>query len=334
MSIHLQRLWRVAAVLLLALAACWPFYQVQQQQLTELEAKRLASQPGASRTEYQPRLDQLQQTADFAALASTEMAGRRAGQAGIVKARQLLVKRFDELGLIPAGTDGFLHSYRAKDEVVGINVIGRLPGLVMALRPIVISAHYDHLGERNGKIYHGADDNASGVAAMLALADYFARHPSRHPLVFVALDHEEQGMQGAQALFTDAVLDANRLALNVNLDMLSRDSGAQLFAVGTYQHPQLLPFIEMVQNTSLVALKIGHDRPSSVAGNTPDWSKSSDHGVFDRHGVPFLYFGVPDHVDYHQPSDTFERADLDFYHKVSDTVLSVLLLIDQSDLVQ
>lgn len=334
MHIRIQPLVTGVAVLLVGLAAWWPFYQVQQQQLTVLEAERLAAQPGPSRSDYQPRLDQLQQTADFATLASAEMAGRRAGQPGIVKARQFLVKRFDELGLVPAGTDGFLHAYRATDEVVGINVIGRLPGLVMALRPIVISAHYDHLGEREGSIYHGADDNASGVATMLALADYFARHPSRHPLVFVALDHEEQGMQGAQALFKDAVLDAKRLALNINLDMLSRDTAAQLFAVGTYQHPQLLPFIEMVQKNALVALKAGHDRPAAVAGHTPDWSSASDHGVFARHDVPFLYFGVPDHEDYHQPTDTFERADLDFYHKVSDTILSVLLLIDQSDLVQ
>lgn len=318
----------------LLLAAGWPFYQNHIRQLTSAEQARLAAQPAASRVDYQPRLDQLQQTADFATLAGAEMAGRRAGQPGMVKARQFLVKRFDELGLVPAGTDGYLHAYRADDEVVGINIVGRSPGLVMALRPIVITAHYDHLGEKNGKIYHGADDNASGVAALLALADYFRRNPSRHPLIFVAIDHEEQGMQGAAALFKDAILDPARLALNINLDMLSRDTDQLLFAVGTYQHPQLLPFIELAQKNSLVTLRAGHDRPRSLAGETPDWSRASDHREFADRQVPFLYFGVPDHIDYHRSSDTFERADLAFYHKVSDTVLSVLLLIDQSDTVQ
>lgn len=334
MKLFVKKVLKLLLASLVLLAALWPFYQLHLQQLTVAEQARLAAQPKASRTEYQPRLDQLQQTADFATLASTEMAGRRAGQPGIVKARQFLVKRFDELGLVPAGSDGYLHAYRASDDIVGINIIGRSPGLVMALRPIVITAHYDHLGEHDGKIYHGADDNASGVAALLALADYFRRHPSRHPLIFVAIDHEEQGMQGASALFQDALLDAGQLALNINLDMLSRDTNQQLFAVGTYQHPQLLPFIEMVQKDSLVTLLAGHDRPKAIAGFTPDWSRASDHREFAEREVPFLYFGVPDHVDYHQPTDTFERADLAFYHKVSDTILSVILLIDQSDLVQ
>lgn len=332
MKVWLRRGGLLFATGLVLTAAIWPFYQVGEQRLTQAELARIAAQPGVGRSQYQPRLDQLQQTADFSTLASTEMAGRRPGQAGSELARQFLQRRFSELGLTPAGTDGFAQAYQVDGHSDGMNFIGRITGTVPQLAAIVITAHYDHLGLHQNRIYPGSDDNASGVAALLALAAYFQAHPPRHTLIFAAVDHEEQGMHGSKQLFAGAILAPKQLALNVNLDMLSRDTQAQLFAVGTYQHPALLPLLQPLQRNSLIALKFGHDRPAALAGRVQDWSDASDHGIFAAQGVPFVYFGVPDHPDYHQPTDTFERADLAFYHKVSDTILSALLLLDQADL--
>lgn len=332
MALWVRRLGQLLALGVLLAAAVWPFYQVKQQQLTVAEQARIDAQPGVSRTDYQPRLDQLQQTADFSALASTEMAGRRPGQPGSDLARSFLQQRFTESGLTPAGTDGFQQRYQTENSSDGVNFIGKISGTAPQLPAIVITAHYDHLGVHEGRMYPGSDDNASGVATLLALADYFREHPPRHTLLFAAVDHEEQGMRGTKQLFDGGLLKPAQLALNVNLDMLSRDTNAQLFAVGTYQHSALLPILEPLQRNSLIALKFGHDRPASLVGKTQDWSSASDHVVFARQGVPFVYFGVPDHPDYHQPTDTFDRADLDFYHKVSDTILSALLLLDSADL--
>ncbi|ALZ76062.1 M20/M25/M40 family metallo-hydrolase [Rheinheimera sp. F8] len=320
------------AIGLVLSAAIWPFYQVGQQQLTRAEQARIDAQPDVGRSDYQPRLDQLQQTADFSTLASTEMAGRRPGQQGSLLAREFLQRRFSELSLVPAGSDGFQQAYQTDSNGAGVNFVGKINGVETQLATIVITAHYDHLGVHKGRIYPGSDDNASGVAALLALATYFQTHPPRHTLIFAAVDHEEQGMRGSQQLFDGKLLKPEQLALNVNLDMLSRDTQARLFAVGTYQHPALLPLLQPLQQDSLVALKFGHDRPSALVGQTQDWSSASDHAVFARHGVPFVYFGVPDHPDYHRPTDTFERADIDFYHKVSETILSALLLLDSADL--
>ncbi len=333
MALWFRRISQIVAVAVVCAAAVWPFYQVGQQQLTRAEQARIDAQPGVSRTSYQPRLDQLQQTADFSTLASSEMAGRRPGQPGSELARQFLQRRFTELGLIPAGTAGFTQRYQTDGQSDGVNFVGKINGTEPKLPAIVLTAHYDHVGVHHNRVYPGADDNASGVAALLALAAYFQAHPPRHSLIFAAVDHEEQGMHGSKQLFAGKLLDPQQLALNVNLDMLSRDSKAQLFAVGTYQHPALLPLLQPLQQDSLVALKFGHDRPSAVAGLVQDWSDASDHGIFATEGVPFVYFGVPDHVDYHQPTDTFERVDLEFYHKVSDTILSALLLLDQADLI-
>ncbi|TXH92980.1 MAG: M28 family peptidase [Rheinheimera sp.] len=332
MALWFRRVGQLLAVGVVCVATLWPFYQVAQQQLTRAELARIDAQPGISRSSYQPRLDQLQQTADFSTLASGEMAGRRPGQPGSELARQFLQRRFTELGLIPAGTDGFAQKYQTDGQSDGVNFIGKINGTAAQLPAIVVTAHYDHVGVHQERMYPGADDNASGVAALLALAAYFQAHPPRHSLIFAAVDHEEQGMHGSKQLFAGKVLQPAQLALNVNLDMLSRDTKAQLFAVGTYQHPALLPLLQPLQQDSLVALRFGHDRPATLAGRVQDWSDASDHGNFAAEGVPFVYFGVPDHVDYHQPTDTFERADIGFYHKVSDTILSALLLLDQADL--
>lgn len=336
MALWFRRVSQILAVGVVSAATLWPFYQVSQQQLTMAEQARIDAQPGISRTSYQPRLDQLQQTADFSTLASSDMAGRRPGQPGSELARQFLQRRFTELGLIPmpaaAGTDGFAQAYQTDGQSDGVNFVGKINGAHPQLPAIVITAHYDHVGVHQNRMYPGADDNASGVAALLALAAYFQVHPPRHTLIFAAVDHEEQGMHGSKQLFAGKLLQPKQLALNVNLDMLSRDTKAQLFAVGTYQYPALLPLLQPLQQDSLVALKFGHDRPSAIAGRVQDWSDASDHGIFAAEGVPFVYFGVPDHVDYHQPTDTFERADIGFYHKVSDTILSALLLLDQADL--
>ncbi len=336
MSLWIRRSSRLllttGAIGLVLVAAIWPFYQVSQQQLATAEQARIDAQPDVSRSDYQPRLDQLQQTADFSTLASTDMAGRRPGQPGSDLARDFLQRRFSESGLVPAGSEGFRQAYQTDSNGAGVNFVGKIQGVETQLAAIVITAHYDHLGVHKGRMYPGSDDNASGVAALLALATYFQAHPPRHTLIFAAVDHEEQGMHGSQQLFDGKLLKPEQLALNVNLDMLSRDSKARLFAVGTYQYPVLLPLLQPLQRDSLVALKFGHDRPASLVGQTQDWSSASDHAVFARQGVPFVYFGVPDHPDYHQPTDTFERADLDFYHKVSDTILSALLLLDSADL--
>lgn len=332
MFLSIRRLGQLLAIGLLLVAALWPFYQVREQQLALAEQARIDAQPGVARSDYQPRLDQLQQTADFSTLAAAEMAGRRPGQPGSELARSFLQRRFTELGLEPGGSAGYQQPYQTDTDGDGVNFVGKITGTATQLPAIVITAHYDHLGEHEGRVYPGSDDNASGVATLLALANYFRANPPRHTLIFAAVDHEEQGMRGSKQLFDAGLLVPSALALNVNLDMLSRDSKAQLFAVGTYQHPLLLSLLAPLQRDSLVALKFGHDRPTALVGDIQDWSTASDHAVFARQGVPFVYFGVPDHPDYHQPTDTFDRADIDFYHKVSDTILSALLLLDQADL--
>ncbi|WP_445425922.1 M28 family peptidase [Alishewanella sp. HL-SH06] len=347
-----KRLWLPAIFILFGWALyqwAWPFWL---NQLTEREAERIrVITPTFVAEPTLNRLDPDRLLADLSWLAAAERQGRAPGTPGGIAARLWIAEQFAEIGLTAAGTDGYLHPYSvaehfswrrwlrgASSTIPGVdnaaNVIGLLPGTEANLKPLVITAHYDHLGMHGDDIYFGADDNASGVAAMLELARYLTAHPLRHPVLFIALDSEEKGLQGAVALFRTGLLLPADLAFNINIDMLSRDTHQLLYAVGTYHHPWLLPLVEQLQTRSAVKLLPAHDRPWYLAGNTADWTLSSDHGVFHQQQVPFMYFGVADHPDYHSPRDTADKVDLAFYHQVVETVLHFLLILDQQLAVQ
>ena len=193
----------------------------------------------------------------------------------------------------------------------------------------MVSAHYDHVGIRDGVTYPGADDNASGVAVLLAVARQLRRAAPRHPVLLVAFDAEELGLRGAEALVGSPLLPAAAVALNVNLDMVSRNDANEIFAAGTYQTPSLKPILEDVQRRSAVKLLFGHDRPMVKAGNVEDWTNQSDHGVFHEAGVPFVYFGVADHADYHQPTDTADKVNPQFFGDVADMIVESVVTLDR-----
>ncbi|MFC1791831.1 M28 family peptidase [Gemmatimonadota bacterium] len=216
----------------------------------------------------------------------------------------------------------------------GANVVGVVQGTDPEAGSIVLTAHYDHLGVRQPRsepppgtvvdsIYNGADDNASGTVAVMSLARYFAAHPPRHTMVFAAVDAEEMGIRGALA-FVEAGWPQG-MVLNVNLDMLAR-SDSLLFAAGAFHFPHLRPLLEGIEDRSPVVLRLGHDEPD-VEG-MDDWSRSSDHRAFHAQGIPFVYFGVEDHDDYHRPTDEFERVDPAFYLNAIRTALAGVLAMD------
>lgn len=267
---------------------------------------------------------------DLRTLASEELGGRRTGSAGSLKAQAFLQGRFAALGLKPFGASyAQPFSFTANKTLYpsAVNYIGHIAGTVQPERFIVVSAHYDHLGEKGGKLHPGADDNASGVAAMLAIAQWFKAHPPRHTIVFAAFDGEEQGLQGARAFMASLPFPQAQLALNLNLDMVGRNANNEIFVAGTRYSPGLIPLVAQVAARSTVGIKLGHDRPEQK-GTTDDWTGSSDHGAFHKAGVPFLYFGVEDHADYHGPGDTFANIEPAFFTNVANLLVDAAATLD------
>jgi len=326
----MKKLWPVWAILIFAALLWWPGKPLFMTVMTNAEAARIASiTPDSVADEIPERLDIDRMMTDLHWLAHPDREGRLVGSAGGAEARGYIVERFEELGLYPAGTYGFLHPFELPDVDGAANVIGYLPGTREGLDPIAITAHYDHLGVHEGRIYHGADDNASGTAALMEIARYFTENPTQHPLLFMALDAEEGGLRGARALFSTGLFSTEDIAFNVNMDMMSRDTDELLYAVGTWHYPWLRPLVKQVQQESGAKLIMAHDRPWWKAGHTMDWTWSSDHGPFHDEGIPFIYFGVADHPDYHQPTDTSDKTNVEFYRRTSETALSFILLIDE-----
>jgi Zn-dependent M28 family amino/carboxypeptidase len=266
-------------------------------------------------------------------LASPRYEGRRAGTNGGRAARAFVRTAFGKIGVDPAGTSGYEQPFRLSrpSQASGdaANLIGAIKGTAPTRRTFVITAHYDHLGVRNGVVYPGADDNASGVAALLAVARYLKVHPIRHPVLVIAFDAEELGLQGAKAFLARSPRPVRDMALNINLDMVSRSHRNEIFAAGTYHSPWLKPVLDQVQRRAAVRIAYGHDRPP-VAGDTrDDWTLQSDHGAFHQAGVPFVYFGVEDHPDYHEPTDIAATINAVFFRNVVEMVLDAILTLDR-----
>jgi hypothetical protein len=308
-----------------------------------LDQQRSARSPDSNSAPS--KLDAEAILATIRTLASSPYEGRRTGTPGGLRARDWIARRFKEIGLAPIGATyvlpfsfrhtpikGFVDPNRASQTEYqdAANVVGLCKTTSSGADVVVVSAHYDHLGIRDGTPYPGADDNASGVAVMLAVAEHCRRQPLTHDALFVAFDAEELGLQGAKHFVANPPVPRERLALDINLDMVSRSDKGELFAAGPYHWPASRAPLEEVAKRSQLKLLFGHDRPPALAGGVDDWTNQSDHGAFHAAGIPFVYFGVEDHADYHKPTDTPEKIDVTFLRHAAETILDAVITLDRS----
>jgi Zn-dependent M28 family amino/carboxypeptidase len=156
---------------------------------------------------------------------------------------------------------------------------------------------------------------------------YYKKNQPQHTLVFAALDGEEEGLQGAKAFMQQPPVPAGKIVLNINMDMIGRNDKQELYVCGLAQFPELKAYFDAAVATGgPVKLLSGHDRKEEGAGN---WLNQSDHYEFYKLKIPFLYFGVEDHPDYHRLSDEFAGIQPSFYYQAVLKVLSVLESADK-----
>jgi Zn-dependent M28 family amino/carboxypeptidase len=270
------------------------------------------------------RIDADRLMSTVALLADPKFEGRASGSPGGIAARGVIGETFRAIGLEPLA-GGYPVPFTAA-KVSGVNVIGVCSGRDPKLPVFVVSAHYDHLGIRDGVIHPGADDNASGVAVLIELAAYCHKNPFRRSMVFAAFDAEEGGLNGARAFVAAPPIAKDRIALNINLDMVSRSDKREIYIAGTSHTPDLKPPLEEVAKAAPVRVQFGHDRPGKPGD---DWTSQSDHAAFYAAKIPFVYFGVEDHADYHKPSDTADKIDRSFFVAVAETILDAVIKLDQ-----
>jgi len=250
-------------------------------------------------------------------LASDKMKGRRAGTAGIEKAAQYIEKEFKRIGLVTYDT---LSNYRqtftfknrrTQEDITSSNIIGVLEGKSKKKEIVIISAHYDHLGIRSKEgvldsIYNGANDDASGVTGILALAEYFKKVGNERTLVFAAFTAEEMGLVGSRHFGKG--IEASKFVAGINLEMIGKT-------------PSFGPNTAWL--TGFERSDFGKIIQKNLVGTGyqlyPDPYKKfnlffrSDNASLARLGVPSHTFStspIDTDKDYHQVSDEAETLDI------------------------
>jgi hypothetical protein len=219
-----------------------------------------------------------------------------------------------------------------REDAVLENVCGFWPGSDPKLKDevILISAHYDHVGARDdGRIFNGADDNASGTTGLLAVAEALKAYgPMRRSVMLIWVSGEEKGLLGSAAWTKDPTLPAGTKALcNVNIDMIGRNAPDQLLITPTQQHPA---YSLLTKTAEKHAASEGFTR----LGSADEYWRRSDHMNFaDNLKVPVAFLFTDVHEDYHQPSDTPDKIDYDKASRIVRLVVRMLndLQVDQPE---
>ncbi|MEZ6187735.1 MAG: M20/M25/M40 family metallo-hydrolase [Planctomycetota bacterium] len=256
-------------------------------------------------------------------LADDAREGREAGSAGFAASARYAAAVLRELGLEPAGSAGYAQPFEADGRQLS-NVLAALPGDGTTDEAILIGAHLDHLGRggsgsmallSRGQIHNGADDNASGVAAVLEVARGLvaAGVRPRRRIVFALFDGEERGLLGSKHLAAHPCFP-ERLVLMLNLDMVGRLEGPLTVAGAESGGPLLSGWL--ADAARAIDLQVRPER--AVYPN-------SDHYPFYEREVPVLVPFTGLHRDYHRPSDDLERVNADGVAQVARLAAGVAL---------
>jgi Zn-dependent M28 family amino/carboxypeptidase len=221
---------------------------------------------------------------------------------------------------------------RDSSRVKTSNVLGFIEGTDPNLKNefVVLGAHYDHLGIKNDSIYHGADDNASGTAALLEIGEKLAanRKQLKRSVLLIAFGAEEQGLLGSRYFTENPPFSLNRIKLMINMDMLGRlnsKNHVYMGGAGTFPGGQ-----KLMKNLSVEKASLGNNtnlNPVIHAGSVG----GSDHVSFYLKGISVLGIHTGGHDHYHKPSDTMDLLNLEGEVKVCNYIYKTILAIAGSD---
>lgn len=280
---------------------------------------------------------------DVAFLADDNLKGRQTGTESELEAAAYIVQRFTEIGLTPKGALGaFTQTYSFKQSsnpheqaeytqtitdstLTGTNVIGYIDNA--GENTVVIGAHYDHLGmggegsldRDEAAVHNGADDNASGVAIMLKLAEALTDAESKNNFLFIAFSGEEMGLLGSNFFVKNTTIDKETIAYMINMDMVGRlneENTVAVHGVGT----------SSIFKQTLFA---NNDQGLNIAEHNSGIGPS-DHTSFYLSDIPVLHFFTGQHEDYHKPTDDADKLNYPGMVKISAYILNIVNDLDDA----
>lgn len=267
---------------------------------------------------------------DVVYLASDYLAGRETGTKGEDLAAEYIAMRFKDAGLSPKGSEEWLQPFdfnfnpnpheATGEPRTGKNVIGYLNN--KAKNTVIIGAHYDHLGHGHfgsrhtgeADIHNGADDNASGVAVMLRLADYLAAgNAKNNNYLFIAFSGEEMGLYGSKYFVNQPTIKLEKANYMLNLDMVGRLNSQKVLAInGSGTSPE---WEEAFAKLDINGITV----KTSKSGIGP-----SDHTSFYLKDIPAIHFFSGQHTDYHKPEDDSELVNFAGMYDISEYLIALI----------
>lgn len=255
-------------------------------------------------------------------LADDTFEGREAGSRGGRAAAGYLVDQFEKLGLAGGGEDGgYFQPFQGRYRNLLVRLEGSDPERKREV--IVVGAHYDHVGYGTltnsygptGYIHNGADDNASGTAALLEMLEALAQLPDRpaRTLLFAFWDGEEKGLLGSKHWAAEPTVSLDQVTAAVNVDMVGRLGDRRLRVFGTRTSPGFRQLVSRQNADSPLQLDFVWDVESN-----------SDHYSFFERRIPFLMLHTGLHRDYHRPSDDADKLDAEGLQHVSRLLFHVV----------
>ena len=266
-------------------------------------------------------------------VASDEMEGRDTGSKGQKKAAQYLINQYIKMGVpspkslanysqkVPAS---FMNAIRNENLNDSENIIAFIEGTDKKDEILVISAHYDHIGIKNGQVYNGADDDGSGTVALLEIAHAFARakkegHGPKRSILFIHMTGEEHGLYGSDYYSKNPIYPLKKTITDINIDMIGRrdpfhkNTNNYVYVIGSdYLSTDLYNITEKA-NKDFTNLELDYKYNDK---NDPErFYYRSDHYNFAKNGIPSVFLFNGTHEDYHKATDEVSKIEFDALQK-------------------
>lgn len=250
-----------------------------------------------------------------------EFQGRKAGEPGHHKASNYIKEYYQKEGVAsPLGTDNYYQIVPESFFTEGIksspNVIAYIKGSEYPEEVLIITAHSDHEGFTEDAIYNGADDNGSGTAALLEMAQAFKKAEKegfapKRSVVFLHLTGEEINLTGSRYYAEHPIFPLHNTIANLNIDMIGRVDASHenkpnyMYLIGSSRLSTELHYISESANDQFTQLELDYSLNSDSDPN--QYYSRSDHYNFAQKGIPVIFYFSGTHEDYHEPTDTPEK---------------------------
>ena len=284
-------------------------------------------------------------------LASDSLEGRETGQKGQKMAADYIMNHFKDIGVPPYKRNTYYQYFRVKNGrhtckcddcdidflkkilgankwIKGENVLAYIEGTDLKEELIVITAHYDHLGIHEGKVYNGADDDGSGTVAAMEIAEAFMLakkdgNGPRRSILVMCVSGEEKGLLGSKYYTDHPIYSLEKTVANLNIDMIGRvddwhENGDYVYLIGADMLSQELHDLSEQVNEEFIGLEL--DYTFNAEDDPNRYYYRSDHYNFAKNNIPVIFYFNGVHEDYHKVTDTVDKIDFEKVQRIARLV--------------